>query len=1307
MNFFFSHLYNLVFRTRLLLFFLLYPWMGMGALSGASEEYRAAILSDPTLPHRESATHVETFQRALLAENVDVEIVDADQLADAVTLNRTRFDLLILPNASVFPIDARENLLKFLKEGGDMLCAGGYAFDQIVLRHEGQWISQEQFLEDLKRRARNPQEALLPNGGFEKGSEGWRTGQPDRCAIISENAYRGERCARVVNPFTEQGARWEAVLPVEAGEAYLIGASVQAREVLGSGYAYLAVYQYDRDGGLIDFKDFAQVHGNQNWKRYEIPFLEISPNAARVMFYGGLYLASGTLLFDDVTCAAIPKEARINAHFGIPEDGLRVTPDQLTILSPDQPISGSRLSVAANSPLQIDWSFNGNVEGFEATAQLRQNARWIPLIEAADRRGRFSGVAGALVRHYGGPFASSSWVIFGITNRDLFTGEEGEKLLRDVIRLLRAGVFAQPLEMEYAIYNKADDITIGFELENTSPQRREIEAELQYYSPQAYPHNAPIYTTAQSVTIPATAKEKSRFTWSIPDDAPDFIVLRATLRHDGAVVDRIESGFCVYDEATIQRGTQIRFRDNAFELEAPNRSKRRTLLFGTDTYGNMFFSRSYNPWRWFRDLNMMRDYRLDMYENLQFRPSHYNFSETQWKQLDALISLSQRLGLPYMAGLLIGQDVVVDDAALQQQAEMCRQFAARYKHVPGLIYYLNGDFQLRMKDLPDIRRLWNQHLRDKYGSDEELRRAWDPAAPEGTLGTLPVSAVIPSSWYETQARDFYEFKVSLNRRWIHALCEAIRSEDKEHPITSEYYQRPWNGIDLRLTCEEMDASNFGFFAPPKQDIAKLMATVKWNDMRLAGKTINIGEFGVKTHEAWTPERGGRDYHIHRTEQEQLQLFWWITHAALAMDVTKIQNWCWADDPDRVFPWGMAWNNPLRAKPALKLYRNLRFFSDRITRECRRSEVVFVMPDNWRMGAPESLGYTSLMNALEFLLAANVPYDVANESHLPQLLDNPPRLVVMPLAYTLSAESVRTLSQLAAGGACIYLSGDPSTDPSGKRQKERLETLCGVRFQGLNEHPSGLPFPKVISVEAESLENPASLPFYGYSIGKGRVLFCPEPWETFPGHDIFVEEPERTVSEADNLYLSVISRAGIQPSVQIEVESGVWRVLETKSGSNRLLTIFPRSSTPEPAPVVLKFRDSTMRFEAREGFPCAVLLNEKNQALAATGGRQFSLGGREIAYGESPWMLLSLDDKPLEEAEMLLAASLNGGRLRWHSNQVNLNAAIIERRNGEAHRTHSIPLTRARSNWQFASDPNELILIAPEAKLTEGLKILSE
>ena len=477
----------------------------------------------------------------------------------------------------------------------------------------------------------------------------------------------------------------------------------------------------------------------------------------------------------------------------------------------------------------------------------------------------------------------------------------------------------------------------------------------------------------------------------------------------------------------VASGTHIRYRDNAFTLQRPGKPPTRTTLFGTDTYGNMLLSPSCGPLTWFRDLQAMRDHGLHMYENLQYPPTGWKYTEAEWRKLDALIQLSQRFGLPYMAGLLIGVDVAVDDATLQAQAAMCRSFAERYRDVPGLIYYLNGDFRLEMKDTPDLRRLWNDMLRERYGSDAALRSAWGPEAVSEALGDIPVADFVTARAFSERALDVKLFQAFLVRRWVSALTSAIREADPSHPITSEYYQRPYSGMDLRLSMDGMDAANIGYFGPPREDIAQLLATIKWNDMRRSGQTVNLGEFGVKTHDAWAQERDPFGYHIGRTEEEQRRQLWWIVHAALAYDVTKIQNWCWADDPDGVFPWGVAYNNPLRPKPVLRLWRNLRFVSEQIVHAYEPAPVVLVMPDSWRLGAPEPAGWRWTMNAIECLLATNARFDVVNESAI-AALGRRVRLVIAPFASCLPKAAQESLVRLAHDGAVVYVSSPPEQGP---------------------------------------------------------------------------------------------------------------------------------------------------------------------------------------------------------------------------------------------------------------------------------------
>ncbi|MFB3788921.1 MAG: beta-galactosidase [bacterium] len=1273
---------------------------------GAAEipPYRAAIFDEPDFPAVGQATPAQTFHEAFAAEGIESVTLTADQLSDPAMLQTGRLDLLVIPTGASFPLSAKDSLLSFLQNGGDLFCTGGYAFDHLLVRQNGQWIDYHTVREAAEARARDPHFSLISQGGFEDGHSEWVTSQPEQCTITEQPAFAGTHAAQVVN-HAALGARWERTLSVTPGETYLIGAQARTKDIQGTGYGYLAVYQYGANNQLLRFADFAQFKQDQDWKRHESQ-VEIDASAKKVVFYGGLYLATGTLWFDEVTCASLPRDERINAHYGVPEDGLRILPTQLTLFSPDQPLRGNRVILSPSAAYEEEWKSEGAVEGWEATAQLQQNARWLPLLDAQDENGRFAGTAGAMVNHHTGPFHHSRWVLFGISNRDLFQGQEGQILLRMIIRRLQSGVFIQTLTPEQPIYAKGESAHLILNVNNSSLREQILQIELSFASPDTN-GNAVLHTATQTSITAGQTTQRLTFTWDIPDHAPDFVAVQAIVKSGDTVLDTLRSGFCVYDENTLAQGTKIRYLDNAFELTPPDGTARRVSLWGTDTYGNYFQSPNHSPWTWYQEIQSMRDHGLHLFENLQFIPYNHTYNERQWRQLDAFIQLCQRFALPYMAGLLIGQDVVVSDDELARQAELCRRFAARYKNAPGLIYYLNGDFQLRMKDTPDIRRLWNEFLQKRYGSEETLKQAWRIPALDAEWGSLPAREHYAQSWYDVQARDRQEFQIQLMRRWIQALCQAIRAEDPDHPITSEYYQRPFSGIDLRLTLGEMDAANFGYFDQPRWDLARLMAVVKWNDMRWYGKTINMGEFGVKTHDAWKTQYGAAHYHIQRTPAEQLDLFWWIPHTAWAMGVTKIQNWCWSDDPDRVFPWGIAWNNPLRPKPAAKLYRNLRLLSEMIHPEYIPSDTIFVMPDTWRLGAPESLSYTSLLNALDCLLATNIPYAVVNESSLPGWTGKLPRLIIAPLAYALPDDVVQALEQMARNGACVYVSGDPSTTPLGTRAAQRLERLCGVKSTGTAQHRSGLPLPLAETVSARETSTPTRLTVYENNLGKGRVLYVPEPWETFPGQELFVTQPELTSNPETNFYATLISLAGIPAPAEIRAGTGVWRFTEMKSHEDTWITVLPRSAFPPETRVEVVRSRETLQWSFLDRIPAGVLLNPKGQALAVTGSRSFAMQNQAIIQGESPWMMVGLDHRGLSESQRLILCTTRGGKLWWHNQAGELIASAVEWQAGMLETIYPQAVTRVNDGWAIETQPAELYLAATPAQWNEAVSTLQD
>ncbi len=1183
-----------------------------GAAAAQEADYRAAIFHDPAFSAGAAATPPETFEKVFAEMGVPAARLDADAVCDPARLNTGLCDLLVVPTGAAYPAAGKEALVAFLKGGGDLLCSGGYAFDRLMVREGGAWVPQDGMLRRERLRAADPAAALIPNGGFENGAEGWSAATPETCAVTAEPGCAGAACGRVDNRPAGEGTAWRAVLAVEPGRSYLVGARLKTGPVQGSGYAYMAVYQYAADNSILHFTDFIQKTAASDWQRHET-LVDVLPGAARVEFSAGFYRASGTLWLDDATCGVMPREIRINAHYGKPVDGLVVEPDQLMLFSPDQKFEHQYYLYGPDKTVY---------KGYEATAQLNGTARWIRL----EHPGNYFAetVLGALVVHWDGSFPNSVWALFGVENADIFSGEAGMEMLRDALEKMRSGVFdlyfalntyvKKPAPQKKGTPMPTGGFTFPISWDSGSPCEGIATAKAVIKNTAKVPRTVNI----NGLTLLLQPDEKRLYEWS-DDDCFSFRLGQYFLWEKsmdiGPLIDdpRLPLPTIRTDGDRYLLTRQIGW-DLLFDQELD------CCLFGTDTYGNMFSSPNQSPYTWADELSLMRLYDLDLFENLQFIPENYTYTPEQWSQIDTLIRLAQHYDLIYMAGLLIGQDVAVSDDELEKQAAMCAEFARRYRDVPGLIYYLNGDFQLKLKDLPDLRRDWNALLRARHGTDAAAREVWKGVAPADG-GEIPVTEHAAQGWYDPKARDVAEFKAALIRRWVGRLCDAIRAEDPGQPVTAEYYQRTYNGIDLRLTMEDMDAANIGYFDLPKRDLFKLAATVKWNDMRLVDRMINIGEFGVKTHDAWTPERGGFGYHIRRTPEEYEQLVWWMVHTAMAMGVSKIQNWCWSDDPDRIFPWGLCYNNPLRPKPVLELLCNLRAAADHVPIEHHPAETVFIMPDAWRTGAPEDFAHSTLMNALECLLAAQIPFDTANEAHLPLLLQKPPKWAVMPMAYALSEKSVERLAALAEAGTVLCLSGDPSIGPDGVRIPERLARLCGVKYEGEAAHPTGPPVPVVTPVEAVPVENPCGVPLYRRALGKGAVLWTPEPWETFQGADLFVDAPEITADPARNLLLFLAGQAGVTPPAKLSADGGVWRVMVTPAGGDRLITVFPRSEIISPAKVTVEGKDFTLGMEFRKTWPAMVLLDKEGKVEMATGTGPLSLNGKPVAEGPGAWMII--------------------------------------------------------------------------------------
>ena len=66
------------------------------------------------------------------------------------------------------------------------------------------------------------------------------------------------------------------------------------------------------------------------------------------------------------------------------------------------------------------------------------------------------------------------------------------------------------------------------------------------------------------------------------------------------------------------------------------------------------------------------------------------------------------------------------------------------------------------------------------------------------------------------------------------MYDSIRKQDKQHPVTAEFYQLPLSGIDLLTVLWQMELANFGYFNPPEEDFYSFPQICNLLDQRVRG-----------------------------------------------------------------------------------------------------------------------------------------------------------------------------------------------------------------------------------------------------------------------------------------------------------------------------------------------------------------------------------------------------------------------------------------------------------------------------------------
>lgn len=851
---------------------------------------------------------------------------------------------------------------------------------------------------------------------------------------------------------------------------------------------------------------------------------------------GGCFLSTGGYAFDepcapDETGTLVPIDStltaedlgspqqglrNLNTRFGKPGDTLGLAADQIGVFDPAYPLDSAVGIRAAEQQSVIPDGARTQVplEGYAACSMLGSNnpvfpekwGRHVPLVDCVDSFGRHRGSAGAIANNYAGPYSGSSWAFFGVTNTDLFA-KDGPLLryLGSVADAVTARVFLQSLTTEFQCYRDGENVRISCRAVNLGS--RAFSGSVIFTV--SGRDGRPAYTAdAAPVSLAAGETTDCNANFLLRQPASDLYRVSAELRSEDRPVDAIDTGFAVYQPVSLEHGADLTYADNYFRSGGRPR-----LLSGTNVTGAMLFSANENPLVWDRDLALMSDSGVNVLRLLHFSPLLSDkpaYGSTKpidlavdslppklERQLDALVQLCRRHRVVLLLSIHDWMPVELTDEELAAQSRFARLIAARYRATRDVMIDVQNEPHLELPkearpDAPEhIKRLWNDYLRSKYGSDDALKSVWNHSPPEAALGLISYRAGT-DAWDDIRTLDADEFRNVMVNRWVSANRGGAKAGDPDVPVTVGYLQE-FFALNKLMCVGDLDFANMHSYTT----VERLLTDLKLFDRRFEGKSVSLGEFGA---------RNNHDQRVNGLDvtRQDVERYLLTGHYAFGVGGSLIANWCWKDMDDVVFPWGIVHSCGGPPKDILRAYRNQSLLFRQVRPAYVPPEVFLVVPTSMMLGGKSGAAVGMLYRHVEALCAAKADFGVIDDRNL-HLLPDSVRLLVYPIPFAIPDAAYDRLKQFVEGSGTLCVTGDVSHDALRRRTRtERLEELCGVRF--VSENYPGTHWPDenapCIQVDPVTAERRESGIFV-HRAGGGTVCYSPAPLPSDSGFTRFV------------------------------------------------------------------------------------------------------------------------------------------------------------------------------------------------------------
>ena len=350
-----------------------------------------------------------------------VTLLGATDLAAPAVFSSRNFDAVVLPGSRFFPTVARDNFLRFLRNGGHCVVLGGNVFEEPVAWHDGRWFSRADVAREL---ATARLETMLIEPG-KTDARSWRHGtdalQSSSAVAVQEKSFR----------FDIKGLKgWDtfsAKIPAPPA-----GQSLLCFRAKGDAATPEMTVEVDEQDGS---RWIAVVDLAPEWKSYALAPDRFLQWEARALKKESFTPTNAARLSLGLAANFNPRAGKGDHTFWVEAVGMASNllahidlsrKVDLNIFYDYEPYHLTNVvafgTAAGNKLTPSVPPVSGPLGGMAAVGFAFPNeSKFIPLLSALDEHGRDGGWAAGMLVNYGGTYRGSTWIFCGITNQSFYT----------------------------------------------------------------------------------------------------------------------------------------------------------------------------------------------------------------------------------------------------------------------------------------------------------------------------------------------------------------------------------------------------------------------------------------------------------------------------------------------------------------------------------------------------------------------------------------------------------------------------------------------------------------------------------------------------------------------------------------------------------------------------------------------------------------------------------------------------------------------------------------------------------------------